>query len=79
MRRSQYHGRRLAEVCGKWSCEGRRGFTSAIAAKKKEAAVGIDNSPVGDDPVDDESLEIVVADRAAAAVIFLEPVEDGLG
>ena len=37
------------------------------------------HSPVRDDPVDEERLEVVVADRTTAAVVLLEPIEDGLG
>ena len=37
------------------------------------------DSPVRDDPVDEKRVEVVVADRAAAAVVLLEPVEDSFG
>ena len=37
------------------------------------------HSPVRDDPVEKERSEVVVADRATAAVVLLEPVEDRLG
>lgn len=37
------------------------------------------HSPVRDDPVEEERLEVVVANRTTTAVVLLEPVEDRLG
>lgn len=56
---------------GRSSSATRRSLTSRTAST--------DHSPVRNDPVDDERLEVVVADRAAAAVVFLEPVQRSLG
>ena len=37
------------------------------------------DSPVRDDPVDEKRVEVVVADRTAAAVVLLQPVEHRFG